>query len=183
MTNEIKTNEQNSILNPLAASLNVLVAYDNLCSGIKAKDFCDRLTQRLAPRCELQLSLWSHSALQIPLLARTAEDEAAQTDLLIVAVSGDEALPPLVKSWISRCTRKLRSHAGALAVQLHGILRMNQELSPAYECLKHIADDSGVDFFSEVVKPAGEKLDCSLESVHQRAHMRSPMLDAILQLH
>lgn len=183
MINDIKANEQSSILNPLAASLNVLVAYDNLCSGIKAKDFCDRLTRRLTPECELQLSLWSHSALQIPQMARAAEDEATQTDLLIVAVSGDEALSPLVKSWISRCTRKLRSHAGALAVQLHGILRMNQELSPAYECLKHIADDSGVDFFSEVVEPTGEKLDSSLESIHKRAHMRSLMLDAILQLH
>ena len=183
MINEIKPNEQNSILNPLAASLKVLVAYDNLCSGIKAKDLCDRLTQRLVPGCELQLSLWSHSALQIPQLARAAEDEADQTDLLIVAVSGDGALSPLFKSWISRSTRKLRSHAGAMAVQLHGILRMNQELSPAYECLKHIADDSGVDFFSEVVEPTDEKLDSSIASIHKRAQMRSPMLDAILQLH
>jgi len=183
MINGIKINEQNRVLNPSTASMNVLVMYDNLCAGIKVKDLCDQLTQRLAPGCELQLSLWSHSALKIPQLARAAEDEATQTDLLIVAVSGDEALPPLVKSWISRCTRKLRSHAGALAVQLHGILRMNQELSPAYECLKHIADDSGVDFFSEVAEPAGENLDSSIASIHQRAHMHSPMLDAILQLH
>jgi hypothetical protein len=181
MTNEISVNEQNKILNTLAARLNVLVAYDNLWSGIKAKHLCDRLTQRLLPDFELKLSLWSHSTLQIPQLARAAEDEATETDLLIVAVSGDEALQPLVKSWISRCPRKLRPHAGALALQLNGILRMNHELSPAFECLKHIADDSGVDLFSEAVEPTGETLDSSIESIHKRAHMRSPILEAIIQ--
>lgn len=183
MINAIRANEPNSILNPSAANLNVLVAYDNLCSAIKAKDFCDQLAQRLAPECGLQLSLWSHSALQIPQLARAAEDEVTQTDLLIVAVSGDEALPPLVKSWFSRCTRKLRYPSGALAVRLQGILRLNLELSPVYECLKHIADNAGVDFFSEVVEPTGETLDSSIESIRKRAHMGSPMLDAILQLY
>jgi hypothetical protein len=103
--------------------------------------------------------------------------------LLIIAVNGDEALPPSIKSWISRCTRRLRSHAEALAVQLHGILRMNQELSPTYKCLKHITDDAGVDIFSEVVELAGEKVDNSIESIHKRAYMRSPVLETILPLH
>lgn len=183
MINEIKTNDQNSILNPLSASLNVLVAYDNLRSGIKAKNLCDRLTRYLDPPCELRISFWSFSALQLPHLARTAEEEAAQTHLLIVAINGDGDLRPRVKSWFSRCFRRIRSNGGALTAQFHGILRMHLELSPAYECLKQIADNAGVDFFSEVVEPTDEKLDSSIASIHKRAHMRSPMLDAILQLH
>jgi hypothetical protein len=183
MENIIMKNELQNILNPSLASMKVLVAYDKLGCGIRAKDLCDRLTQHLAPTCKLQLSFWSLSALQLPLLARAAEDEATQTELLIIAVNGDEALPPSIKSWISRCTRRLRSHAGALAVQLHGILRMNQELSPTYKCLKHIADDAGVHIFSEVVELAGEKVDNSIKSIHKRAHMRSPVLETILPLH
>ena len=109
-------------------------------------------------------------------------DEATQTDLLIVAVNGDTTLPPSIKSWNSRSARRMRSRAGALGAQFHGVLRMDQELSPACECLKHIAEDSGVDFFSEVVEPVGDKLDGSLESIHKRAHMRSPVWDAVLQL-
>jgi hypothetical protein len=181
MINKISVIEHNKSMNALAASLNVMVAYDNVCSGIKAKYLCDRLTQRLPPRFELKLSLWSHSTLQIPQLARAAEDEATQTDLLIVAVSDDKALQPMVKSWISRCARKLRPHAGALALQLNGILKMNHELSPAFECLKHISDDSGVDLFSEAIDQTSETLDSSIECIHKRAHMRSPILDAILQ--
>jgi len=177
------TNELQNILNPAAASMNVLVAYDNLRSGIKAKDLCDRLSQHLAASCELRISFWSLSALQLPQLARAAEEEAAKTDLLIVAVNGDGDLRPRVKSWFSRCARRIRSNGGAFAAQLHGILKMHQELSPAYECLKHIADNAGVDFFSEVEEPTDEKLNNSIESIHKRAHMGSPMLEAILQLH
>jgi hypothetical protein len=176
-------NEMLNIPRSSATNLNVLVVYDNLGAGIQAKYFCDRLAQRLAPRVELQLGLWNLSALQLPPLARAAEDEATQTDLLLIVVNGDEPLPPPIKNWISRCARRLRSNAGAVVAQLHGILRMNQELSPAYEWLKHFAVDAGLDFFSEVVEPAGEKLDDSIESIHGRSHMCSPVLAGILQVH
>jgi hypothetical protein len=174
------TNELQNILNPSATGLNVLVAYDNLVSGIRAKDLCERLAQHFKPTCQLTLSFWSLSALRLPQLAAAAADEAVQTDLLIVAVDGDATLPPPIQSWIRRSTRRLRSHAGALVAQFHGILRMNQETSPAYECLKHIADDSGVDFFSEVVNPADEKLGSSIESIHKHARLGSPVWDAVL---
>jgi hypothetical protein len=174
------TNEIQNILNPTAAGLNVLVVYDNLVSGIKAKDLCDRLAQHFKTSCPLRLSFWSLFALRLPTLAGAAAEEAAQTDLLIVAVDGDAALSPPVKSWISRSTRGLRSHAGALVAQFHGIVRMNQETAPAYECLKHIADDAGVDFFSEVVEADEERH--SIESIHQHARMGSPVWGATLNL-
>jgi hypothetical protein len=167
----IMTNKLQNFLSPSATGLRVLVAYDNLVSGIEAKDLCDRLAQHFKPACPLALSFWSLSALQLPLLAGAATEEAGQTDLLIVAVHGDAILPPPINSWISRSVRRLRSHAGALVAQLHDILRMNQETSPAYECLKRIAQDSGVDFFLEVVNPADEALGLSIESLHQHANL------------
>jgi len=167
-----------NILNPSAAGLHVLVVYDNLASGIKAKGLCDRLAQPFKPALPWALSFWSLSALALPLLAREAADEAAQTDLLIVVVDGDLALPPALKSWLSRSARGLRTRAGALVAQLHGILKMDQEASPAYACLKHIAEDSAVDFFAEVVAPADDKLSAPVASVYQRSHLLSLGLDA-----
>jgi hypothetical protein len=175
--------EIENIPNQPSGSLNVLVAYDGLRAGIQAKELCDRLTRKLGPANELHLGFWSLSALQLPQLAQSAAEEASETDLLIVAVDGDEVLPRPFKSWVSQCLRKIRAHGGTLVVQLHGIVKMTHELSPAYECLKHLADDARVGFFAEVLEPAGDKLDESLESIHRRAHMRSSVLDAILQAH
>lgn len=172
------TNELQNALNPSAAGLNVLVAYDNLVSAIKAMNLCDRLAQHFKPVCPLALSFWSLAALGVPLLGRAAADEAAQTNLLVVAVNGDETLPPSIRNWVSRSARRLRYHAGALVAQFHGILPMNQEISPAYECLKHIADDSGLGFFSEVVNSGDEKPDAPTETIREQTPMVSPVWGA-----
>jgi hypothetical protein len=131
----------------------------------------------------LQLGFWSFSTLQTPLLSHLTEHEATETDLIIVAVNGDQALPPRVVRWIRRWARRRHSQLGALAAQIHGILKMDQLLSPAYGCLKQIANESCLDYFSQVLEPTNVNLDESLESIQKRAHMSSPVLDAILQLH
>jgi hypothetical protein len=177
----MKTEIEN-ILNEAAHSFNVLVAYDNIRSGIGAKVFCDRFSQQLGTARKLQLGLWSFSALQRRQLAELAAVEAGQTDLLIVAVSGDAELPRPLKSWISHSLRRIRARDGVLVAQVHGILKMDQEMSPAYACLKHLAEDAGVRFFAEAVEAAEDELDSSLGSVHRRAQMRTSLLDAILQL-
>jgi len=176
MNNELKNTRTS------ATGLKVMVIYDKLYSGIKAKDFCDRFAKQLSLAGELRLSFWSLSALQLPQLAPGAEKEANHADLLLMAVNGDELPSAFLKSWVSRCVREMRTHGGAVVAQLHGILRMNLELSAAYKCLKHIVEDSGTDFFSEVVEPDRATLDEELESIDKRAHMHSPVLDAMPRL-
>ncbi len=57
---------------------------------------------------------------------------------------------------------------------------MNEELCPAYGCLREIARHTGVRFFSEVVELPEEELDYSLEAIHERAQPNTSMLEAIL---
>src|SRR2546425_7415692 len=74
--------------------LDMLLVYDSVRSGKRAKELCDRLGQELAPNSELNLSVWSLSALQLlPTIARAAASEAERATLLIVAVNGDKTLP------------------------------------------------------------------------------------------
>ncbi len=143
------------------ATLPLFLHYDSVRSGKRAKKLCDRLGQQLAPDCELNLSIWRLSALQLlPPLARAAARETERTNLLIVAVDGDKTLPRPVKSCLHWCARGTRVATGALVAQLHGILKMNEELCPAYGCLKQIAHHAGVRFFSEVVELPEDELDC-----------------------
>src|SRR6266478_4666536 len=143
-------------------SLDVLIVYDNVRSGKRAKELCDRLGKQFAPHCELNLSVWSLSSLQLlPATARAAASAADHAGLLIVAVNGDKTLPQPVKSFLRRCARTIHAANGAFVAQLHGILKMNEEICPAYGCLREIAHHSGVRFFSEVVELPDNELDCS----------------------
>ena len=65
--------------------------------------------------------------------------------------------------------------------QLHGILKMNEELCPACGCLREIAHHAGVHFFSEVVELPEDQLDYSLEALHER--VQSNAFPVALQRH
>ena len=148
----------------------VLIVYDNVSAGKRAKEFCDRLGKRLAPGCELNLSVWSLSALGLPIVAWAAAREAERAALLIVAINGDKRLPQPVKNCLHCCARRIHTAGGVVVAQLHGILRMNEELCQACDCLREIAHDTGVRFVSEVVELPEDQLDCSLEAIHERAY-------------
>jgi len=101
--------------------------------------------------------------------------------LLIVAVNGDKTLPRPVKSCLHWCACGIRAADGALVAQLHGILKMNEELCPAYGGLRQIAQHAGVRFFSEVVElPEDEQPDYSLEAIHERAQPNTSLVETIL---
>jgi hypothetical protein len=162
--------------------LDVLIVYDSVRSGKRAKELCDRLEQQLAPDCTLNLSIWSLSALELlPTLERAAAREAEHAALLIVAVNGDKTLTRIAKIGLDWCARGIRAAGGALMAQLHGILKMNVELCSAYACLSEIARHAGVRFFSEVVQLPDEELDSSLEAIHRRAQPSKSLLEVILQ--
>jgi len=165
-------------------NLDLLIVYDSVRSGKRAKELCDRLGQQFAPDCKLNLAVWSLSALELlPSLARAAANEAERAALLIVAVNGDKVLPRPVKSCLHRCARAIHTADGALVAQLHGILKMNEEFCPAYGCLSQIAHHAGVRFFSEVVELPEDELDYSLEAIHERAQPTTSLLEAILPRH
>jgi hypothetical protein len=152
----IKNSNENSkvSIETHTSNSDVLIVYDSVRSGIRAKDLCDRLGQH----CELNHSVWSLSALRLPALARAAAHEAERAILVIVAVNGDETLPRHVKTGLHRCARAIHAADGALVAQFHSILKMNEELCPAYGCLKQIAHHAGVRFFSEVVELPEDEL-------------------------
>ena len=160
-----------------------LIIYDSVRAGKRAKELCDRLGQRLAPDCELNFSAWSLSALGLPSVARAAAREAERAALLIVAVNGDKNLPHAVKNCLHQCACGIHTAGGALVAQLHGILKMNEELCQARGCLRDIAHHAGVNFFSEVVELPEDELDYSLEAIHERAQPNTSLLEVILLRH
>ena len=143
------------------SGLGVLIVYDSVRSGKRAKELCDRLAQPLAPDGKLNFSVWSMSALQLPALAQAAAREAEHAALLMVAVKGDKTLPPQVRNCLYWRARGVRAADGALVAQLHGIPKVNEELCPAYGCLRQIAHYNGIRFFSEVVELPEDELDFS----------------------
>src|SRR5262245_33112209 len=164
MKTELEINEPQRLSgDSRATSLSVLMVYDNIRAGQRAKELCDRLRQQLAPEAELHLRVWSLSALQLPTFAQAAASQAEHAAVLIVAVHGDNALSRPLQNCLQPCARGIRSADGTLVAQLHGVLKMSEALCPAYACLRNIARHVRVSFFSEVVELADVELDRNFE--------------------
>ena len=165
-----------------ASKLDVIILYDSARSGKRAKELCDRLGLQLAPNCKLNLNIWSLAALQLlPGLAQAAAREAKHAALLVVSVNGGSTLPRTTRHCLDSCVREIRAANGALMAQLHGILKMNEELCPAYGCLRAIARHAGVRFFSEVVELPANELDPPPDAIHDCVQLSKSQWEVILR--
>lgn len=83
-----------------APSFNVVIAYDDLESGKRAKRTCDFLASQLGRDAQCSTQMWKFEILDLPHLGQIAAEDAQAADVIIVACRGTEALPGQVKEWI-----------------------------------------------------------------------------------
>ncbi len=163
-------------------SLEVMVIYDDIGAAKRAKELCDRVSQRLSPAFRLNLSVWKLSMLRFPEISRVATEAAQRVVAIIFAAKGHTDLLPQAKAWIENVTGQRRAGANCVLVALlHHIPRFAIELAPAWISLRRFARNGGMGFFSGTIELREDDGDYSIESIQQRAFNHTALLDAILQ--
>jgi hypothetical protein len=147
-------------------ALNVVIAFDDLRAGRKAKELCDRLALRPSPDCALHIGLWSLSVLQIPQVLQAAATQAARAALVVVTVSGQTDLTVSAKTCVTMFSTGKTSAHGALTVLFHGASRPRENLAPSCAFLRRAARTAGRTFFSQVIE-TDDDLPHSFELIHQ----------------
>ena len=133
------------------ARLDVLIIYENLPAGKKAKEVCDSLTQRLGQPWQMELELHNFGSLQL----REPTAVPFDRDLIIVSC-GNTKLPKSVGNWIDSFAVQPR-FSGAL-VGLIGVSpweRKGRRTTESY--LAAAARRRGMKFFSLVYPMEDEK--------------------------
>ena len=130
--------------------LEIPVLFDEVQEA--AETLCDRLLVHLGPGYAIKLLPWKLTVTQFPTLTEIVAREAMRAPFLLVTINGTNAVMAEVESFIRRCAAALHRGGAALVVQLYGISKDEMELSPAYRCLKQIADDAKIPIFSTIVE-------------------------------
>jgi hypothetical protein len=130
----------------------VVMLFDEDDAREAGKDLCDRVLAQLGPCYAIHLLPWKLSVTRFPQLTEIVAREAMRAPFVVVTINGAKALTPDVESFIQRCAVAMHRGGAALVAQLYGVSKDEQELSPAYRCLKQIADDSTIPIFSTVVE-------------------------------
>ena len=137
-------------------ALDMVILYDNLDAGKRAKELCDRIAGRLGDSCKLKLHCGSFSMLSNPVAARVVTFQIMSAPCLIVACNGNDDLPRPVEAFLKESARVMCGAGTALVAQLHGIPGGREEQLPAHRCLQQIAANAGIPFFSEVIETAAD---------------------------
>ena len=131
-------------------TMNALVVYEDVIAGEAgrqvARDFADANDFD-----KMDLNAWNAALLDEPYFSGFIAGQAANADMIVIAIRGTEGLTQSLKRWIHRWTVQEPEKHRALAVWLD--YPDCREAAHAIEFIKRIARDSVVDFFHQYGEP------------------------------
>jgi hypothetical protein len=80
--------------------MEVAILYEDWGTGLRAKQACDHLAQRVPAEVGFCLDLWRFDLLEEEAWRTQALSAAVDSDLLIVSAHGHRALPSALESWL-----------------------------------------------------------------------------------
>ena len=119
-----------------AGVLNVVIAYENLSDGIRARQMLERISWATGHELRFDLRGWGFASLYARDDAEPDIQRVNGADLIVVSAGGDHALPPDVVRWIERCVAD-NAEGPLVLAGIHG--EPWRSPSPFESCLSAIA--------------------------------------------
>lgn len=139
---------------PGGADFNVLMAYEDLESGKRAKRTYDFLSSHLGHECRFASQMWKLEVLDIPQLLEAAIQDATMADLILISLRNGSALPASTGRWIDTWSSRPRN-ALALVALFHGMGENSPNTIEARNYLARAAQRGGLEFFAHPDDAAG----------------------------
>jgi hypothetical protein len=137
----------------------VVIAYENLAGAVRAKEMSERLATELESKCDS----WKFELLAHPGLRQHAAQDAAEADMIIIALRGGGSLPEHVNEWIHAWAPVKRDSPTILVALLDEVDdqtgadvddydRADSEapLPDNFQYLRYVAEQRGMDFLSNL---------------------------------
>ena len=162
-----------------AATLNVVIAYDDVPAGQRAMHTLADLGRDFADEVDLGPQLWRFEYLEDPDWRALAAKDAIKADIIIISTTGEGELPAAVESWLAACLTQKHGTSAAVVALLGTVDNMDEPDSPRFQFLQRAAIEAGLDFFAPRPREQNS-LDSTIKSIHRRADTVTRTLDEIL---
>jgi len=100
------------------SSFRVTLATEDAFAARRANSLYHRLASRLSADLKFTQHAWGFPDLEDCLLRQTATQEAAKSDMIVLALRGDRVLPEAVRAWLETLPILKLSDSAALVVLL-----------------------------------------------------------------
>lgn len=145
MTTTAKSSEDPSV--PRSSRLQVLLAYENSDSGLRARIAFERIANRLELEEDFDLALWSLNLLSEPAFLNEAVADAVKADILFLSLHGRNELTAAARIWLERWVAAKGDAPCALAVSLDPGAAESPAGERTLELVRAAAVPAGVDVF------------------------------------
>jgi hypothetical protein len=141
----------------ITSTIQVVIAFEDLAAGKRAKQVYDYLTHRLTD-FEFDHEVWKFSALECPRLLEAAARQAAAADIVMLSLHGHKEIPQTVKDWIEAWLGE-NGNPTALVVLFDRDNQNFQEMSKTRLYLEDVARRGKLDLFMQPQKSVEVELE------------------------
>lgn len=131
-------------------SFNLVVAYEDFASALRAKHMHEVITCELGGDFHVNLSVWKFEILLLPRLRALAVRAAAEADMLIVSLSSPGDLHASVQVWLETGLAQRLNISAALVALTESCSSRTDASAPAQAMLREIARRHRLDYFSRL---------------------------------
>jgi hypothetical protein len=158
---------------PSMAGSEILVVYDDLASGVRAKLLFDEVLFPLASRGQIRLNMWKFNLLGLPALRAQASRDARHAAMVCIATESADELPLDVVRWVGEWLPEKKADGGAVVLMLGATDAAEASALRSVQFLKNMAGEMHMEFFLHCAEPQSECCPPGLlEPVMEQNRMR-----------
>jgi hypothetical protein len=129
----------------------VVIIYQDISAGRRAKHFYDRVVQALTDEYNFSLEVWNFQVLALPEIGNSVAQATAQADCVILSMHGQAQLSVQIRHWIERWSGLIADYKPALVALLAQPETRRGTVPSALDYLRSVADRAGIDLFTHTV--------------------------------
>lgn len=152
----------------------IVAAGEHFAAVMRAQELSKRLATELAPQFAISSNAWKFEALGNAKSAKAAAASAAKADMVIIAASGENEPPAVVKNWIkSWLPRKHKGTTALIALLDHEDDALHKS-SPLCAYLRKAAKKTDMNFISNSAGWWQQYLESAAETTPSRSEFPEP---------
>lgn len=155
------------------------VVYEDTATRNRAMQLYDHLAQQLLDEYDFQCSWWKLDHLDNPGLCDQAADAAAEANMVIVSLRGDQGPSTVFEQWLHGWLSRRGDQKSALVVLLGEKGERGSQTRHLQSQLQQAARQARMDFFVHAYDPPAPGVPGSPELRVHRAETVTPVLEEI----
>jgi hypothetical protein len=159
---------------------NVQIVYEDLSSGLRAKQTADWLEAQLPPRQDMRLNMWRFDLLNEPAFRVGVANEAVRADVVLLSAHGQHGLPEDVSVWIREWLGQHADDPPAFVILFDASAEGTPKLNELLVSLRRAAEPAGVQIFPRFYDTFSTAEDATMEGIHHRAETTTSLLAEML---